>query len=297
MIGTIYNIQRFSIHDGPGIRTTIFFKGCNLRCLWCHNPESISFRKEVEIYQERCIGCGSCIRICSQDAHYIDETGTHHINRSTCDGCLKCADNCFAEALVAVGTGVSVENLMKSILTELPYYENSGGGVTFSGGECMAQVDFLREVLRVCKEQRIHTAVDTAGNVPWVSFEKIIDYTDLFLYDLKAADSTVHKRLTGSGNALIVDNLRRLCAAGKQVFVRIPYISGSNDAELVGMIHIMEGMAIDRVEIMPYHRLGESKYKSLDIGNDIKLFALPTEQEIQNAIGIIRAHGINAVKS
>ncbi|MDO8686006.1 MAG: glycyl-radical enzyme activating protein [Clostridiales bacterium] len=297
MTGTIYNIQRFSIHDGPGIRTTIFFKGCNLRCLWCHNPESISFQKEVEIYQERCIGCGNCIRICPQGAHYIDETGTHHINRSTCDGCLKCADNCFAEALMAVGTVVSVENLMKSILTDLPYYENSGGGVTFSGGECMAQVDFLREVLRACKEQRIHTAVDTAGNVPWVSFEKIIDYTDLFLYDLKAADSNVHKRLTGSGNALIVDNLRRLCAAGKQVFVRIPYIPGNNDAELVGMIHIMEGMAIDRVEIIPYHRLGESKYKSLDIGNEIKLFALPTEQEIQNAIGIVRTHGINAVKA
>lgn len=152
MKGTIYNIQRFSIHDGPGVRTTIFFKGCNLRCIWCHNPESISAKKEVEIYPDRCINCGKCFEICPKGAHYIDSQGIHRIDRSICDGCFKCVNDCFAEALVGVGTEITVDNLMKSILSDKSYYMNSGGDITFSGGECMLQTDFLKGILSKCKE-------------------------------------------------------------------------------------------------------------------------------------------------
>lgn len=293
----IFNIQRFSIHDGPGIRTTVFFKGCTLRCLWCHNPESISFRKELELYQERCIGCGTCVKVCPKNAHSFDEAGTHRIDRELCDGCMKCADSCFAEALVAVGTDSTVESLMKSLLTDLPYYESSGGGVTFSGGECMAQTEFLAEILIACKAHHIHTAVDTAGNVPWASFEKILDYTDLFLYDLKAVDSAVHARLTGAGNERILDNLRRLCAAGKQVTIRIPLIPGMNDAEITGMAHILKGLPIAGVEVLPYHRLGEGKYQSLGLSGAAKRIPLPTDMEIQTAIETLQSLGVRAAKA
>lgn len=296
MQGTIFNIQRFSTHDGPGIRTTVFFKGCNLKCLWCHNPESISFRNEIAFHRERCIGCGRCFQVCPKEAHREDEEGVHFIDRSRCDGCLLCAENCFAEALTGVGTEVSIARLMKSILTDLPYYENSGGGVTFSGGECMAQVDFLAEALMACKEKGIHTAVDTAGNVPWDSFVKILEYTDLFLYDLKAFDSATHEHLTGSGNERILDNLMRLCRTGKRIFVRIPLVPGWNDGEIEGIARFLHGLPVERVELIAFHRLGEGKYKSLDIDSDTSCFLIPTEQEIRQAIDVLLAQDINVVK-
>jgi glycyl-radical enzyme activating protein len=296
-MGTIYNIQRFSIHDGPGIRTTVFFKGCNLHCVWCHNPESISFQREVEFYPERCIGCGRCFQVCPKHAHFTDEAGVHRIDRELCDGCLACAESCFAEALVGVGKAVTADEVMKAILTDVPYYESSGGGVTFSGGECMAQVELLQELLTACKKNNIHTAVDTAGNVPWASFQKILDSTDLFLYDLKAADSALHAELTGSGNEQIVDNLKRLCEAGKRIFVRIPYIPGVNSTEIAAMARILEGLAVEQVEVLPYHRLGEGKYASLGIPGSVRHIAIPTEQEIQAAVDTLRACGLNAFKA
>ena len=293
MTGTIYNIQRFSIHDGPGIRTTVFFKGCNLRCLWCHNPESISRRPEVEFYPERCIGCGRCFDACPTHAHILDETGAHRIDRSLCEGCLACAGVCYAEALVGVGRQVSAEELLVSILTDRPYYEQSGGGVTFSGGECMTQADFLSEILAACRREGIHTAVDTAGNVPWESFEKVLDHTDLFLYDLKAADSETHRKLTGAGNERILSNLKNLSAAGKRIIVRIPYIPGCNDGEIEAMADILKALAVERVEVMPYHRLGEGKYAALGI-EDKTAIAIPAPQETQAAVELLRSHGINA---
>ncbi len=292
MTGTIFNIQRFSIHDGPGIRTTVFFKGCNLQCVWCHNPESISFRKEVEIYQEKCISCGKCFVNCPQHAHYLDDNGIHHIDRSLCDGCFICTDNCFAEALVAVGQEITVEELIKSLMTDAPYYKESDGGITFSGGECMTQIEFLYESLKASKENGLHTAVDTAGNLPWRYFEKIMPYTDLFLYDLKAADSKIHKEMTGSENTFILDNLRKLSDLNKRIFVRIPFIPGKNDEELMGIAKVLKNVKVEKVELMPFHRLGEGKYKALDLPVEMNPTPIPSDEEINKAIQMLQSYGI-----
>ena len=297
MKGMIYNIQRFSLHDGPGVRTTVFFKGCNLKCLWCHNPESISFQREVEFYPERCIKCGRCFKICQRNAHYMDDKGTHRIDAKLCEGCFKCTNDCFAEALVGVGTEITVDDLMKSILTDQSYYINSDGGVTFSGGECLLQVDFLKALLIKCKDHSIHTAVDTAGNLPWSFFEKILDLTDLFLYDIKAYDSTVHESLTGTSNALIIGNLTSLCAAAKTIHVRIPYVPGYNDHQLNGIGLILKDLNIQKVELLPYHRLGENKYKSLGRDNEIINVNIPSDDEIDKAVKTLKEFGINAFKA
>jgi pyruvate formate lyase activating enzyme len=294
MTGTIYNIQRFSIHDGPGIRTTVFFKGCPLRCLWCHNPESISPKPQLEFYPERCIGCGRCFDACPNHAHGVDGAGVHFIDRALCNGCLRCVDSCYAEALVGVGRRITVEELMKSVSTDIPYYEGSGGGVTFSGGECMAQLDFLEQALEACQDQGIHTAVDTAGSLPWSSFERILAHTDLFLYDLKAVDEQTHRRLTGSGNAHILENLRSLSQAGKRIFVRIPYIPGCNDGEIDAMARILAPLNIERVEVLGYHRLGEGKYAALGLSGG-EHFAVPTPQALQAAADKLCAAGVNAL--
>lgn len=297
MSNMIFNIQRFSVHDGPGIRTTVFFKGCTLRCAWCHNPESISFQRQLAFYPERCIGCGACFSVCPQKAHYTDDTGTHRIDRDACNLCMRCAEACYAEALTAIGSETALESLMESILSDALYYKNSGGGVTFSGGECMAQPGFLRDALAACKAHGIHTAVDTAGNVPWSSFEMILPYTDLFLYDLKAASSAVHERLTGAGNELILQNLRKLCDAGKQIFIRIPLIPGLNDGELAGMAELIKGLPVDRVEILPYHRLGEGKYASLGMEAATLRIDTPGDAAIQQAVDLFLAQGVHAVRT
>lgn len=294
MTGTIYNIQRFSIHDGPGIRTAVFFKGCPLRCLWCHNPESLSPKPQLEFYPERCIGCGRCFDACPNHAHRLDGAGVHFIDRSLCDGCLKCVDVCYAEALIGVGRQMTVEALLDAIATDIPYYQSSGGGVTFTGGECMAQPEFLEQTLAACHARGIHTAVDTAGQVPWSSFERVLEHTDLFLYDLKAADDEMHRRLTGAGNGRILENLRALCAAGKRVFVRIPYIPGCNDDQIDGMASILAPLPVERVELLGYHRLGEGKYAALGLQGG-EHFAVPTPQTLEAAAETLRRAGVNAL--
>lgn len=297
MEGMIFNIQRFSIHDGPGARTTVFFKGCNLKCKWCHNPESISTKVQIEFNPERCIGCGACFKVCPNCAHYLDENKVHRINRIKCDGCLLCTEICYANALVAVGIQVDSNYLFKSILTDEIYYKNSLGGVTFSGGECMLQIDFLSDILNKCKERGIHTAVDTAGNVPWSYFEKIMDDTDLFLYDVKAADTNRHKQITGIGNDLILQNLRRLSEIGKQIYVRIPFILDYNNDQIEDIAEILKPLNITKVELLPYHKLGNSKYTSLGIKNELLEIQVPRSEMVDRAIEILREKGLNAEKS
>lgn len=295
--GLIYNIQRFSLYDGPGIRTVIFFKGCNLRCLWCHNPESISRKRQLMFSPHNCIGCGECFKICRKDAHCLDDRGIHRIDREQCINCFDCVDTCYAEALEIVGQEVKTEYLKNAILTDLPYYKKSNGGVTFSGGECMLQIDFLKKILAFCKEQSIHTAVDTAGNIPWDSFEKILDVADLYLYDIKAADSDVHKRLTGVGNSLILQNLKRLSNLNKRIHIRVPYIPDANDKQMEKIADIIKDLNVECAHILPYHKLGISKHKSLDSNIETKDFDTPSKEEIDSVLELFRDRKINAISN
>lgn len=247
----IFDIQRGSFVDGPGIRTTVFFKGCNLNCKWCHNPESQNKDKQILIYEEKCTGCGKCRKVCPN-------------NFEKCDFCGKCAIYCPNDAREVCGREYLAEEILSEILKDKSFYGNEGG-VTFSGGECMLKIEFLKQLLISCKENGIHTAVDTAGNVPWESFEKILEYTDLFLYDVKCADAKLHKKWTGVDNRLILDNLSKLSQKGAKLWIRIPVISGVNDSELemkeIGKI--LRTIKAERIELLPYHAMGLSKYKAV----------------------------------
>jgi len=295
--GMIFNIQRFSIYDGPGARTTVFFKGCNLACRWCHNPESIPAARLLEFYPDKCIGCGKCFEACPAGAHRLDESGCHVIDRAACLRCMQCTDTCFAEALVPVGEEVTAEQVIRSVLTDAPYYEGSGGGVTFSGGECMQQIDFLEEILRALHARGIHTAVDTAGHQPWEKFERILPYTDLFLYDVKAADSAVHKQLTGVGNELILQNLQTLSDRGIPLWIRIPFIPGHNNGEMEKIADLLTAIRCEKIELMPFHRLGEGKYAALGLEANGFACRVPDDDEIEAAVQLFRQKGLNASRS
>ena len=290
----LFNIQKFSVHDGPGIRTTVFFKGCNLKCRWCHNPESISKENQIEFYPEKCIGCGACFTVCPNGVHFLDDNKEHKLDRSKCDGCLLCAQTCYAGALAGVGQNIEISQLLQSILEDKTYYDNSSGGVTFSGGEAMLQIDFLEKILKRCKVERIHTAVDTAGCVPWNYFERILESTDLFLYDIKAADPIRHKQLTGAENHLILDNLNRLSKAGKKIWIRVPFIPGQNDDQIEGIAQLLSPLKPAKVEVMAYHKLGNSKYTALDLKNELLDMETPSEEQADKAAAILRSYGLNA---
>ena len=263
MDGMIFYIQHFSIHDGPGIRTTVFFKGCNLRCLWCHNPESQERAPQLLIKELGCIACGSCAAVCPTGARRLGKGGS--FIPELCTGCGKCASVCYPGVLEISGKTMTVSQVMEEILKDVSLYRHSGGGVTFSGGEAMLQINFLEELLRECAGSGIHTAVDTAGSVPWEHFRRILPYTSLFLYDLKCADGELHQRVTGADNRLIAENLKRLKDTA-DVWVRIPCIRGINDssAEKEGFRELLRKPGrIQRIDLLPYHSFGEGKYRLL----------------------------------
>lgn len=294
--GKIFNIQRFSIHDGPGIRTVIFFSGCNLACRWCHNPESIAGKPQLEFYGERCISCGKCFDICPNNAHLL-RNGSHVIDRSKCEICLKCADFCYAEAIVPVGREISLEQLEKAIATDEEYFKQSvTGGVTFSGGEPMLQVDFLEKILKSCKDRGIHTAIDTAGAVPFEYFERVIPYCGIFLYDIKAFNSEVHKQLTGISNEIILSNLKKLSESSSDIWIRIPVIKGGkinnigNIDEMQEIAMFLKDIKITKCELLPYHKLGDGKYKSL--GLIPKDFETPSENDMTEIRAIFAGNQI-----
>mgnify|MGYP001540650927 FL=1 len=259
----IFDIQRNSFVDGPGIRTTVFFKGCNLRCKWCHNPESQSFEKQMLFYKDKCTGCGKCREVCP-----------NHLQ--SCDFCGKCELYCPAEARKICGREYTSDEVLAEVIKDKAFYDNSGGGVTFSGGECMLQLDFLREILDKCKSAGIHTAVDTAGNVPWESFEKILPFTDLFLYDIKAFGAELHRKGTGVSNELILENLKNLSGRA-DIIVRIPVIGGynDNDEEIRQIADFLKQIKIIKAELLPYHAMGEHKYTAL--GRNTESFNVPNK--------------------
>lgn len=294
-MGKIFNIQRFSVYDGPGIRTVVFFSGCNLNCLWCHNPESISNKQQLKYNSEQCILCGRCFGLCKNKVHIL-ENGAHILDRNKCEVCLNCTKECYAEALVPVYREMTITELEKSILTDMEYFRQSGGGVTFSGGEPMLQVDFLCEILKACKSRDIHTAVDTAGAVRFEAFEKILPHCDLFLYDIKSYDGGVHKKLTGISNELILENLTRLSnISGVNVTVRVPVIAGANGNtnEIESIAEFLSGINITKCELLPYHRLGEGKYKSLGSEKSVNLFYEPSGELINELKNLFKSKNVN----
>ena len=267
MKATIFDIERGSFVDGAGIRTTVFFKGCNLRCEWCHNPESQSSAPQMMFYQSKCTGCGKCKEKCPHQLAF-------------CELCGKCALYCPQDARKICGKEYTVEEVLSEILKDKAYYGESGG-VTFSGGECMLQIDFLEEILKVCKANGVHTAVDTAGNVPWEYFEKILPYTDLFLYDVKCISEDLHKEGTGVSNRLILENLQKLSNKNAEIIVRIPVIPefNGNDYEMQKIADYLKDLRIKKVELLPYHAMGEHKWAA--IGKETKRFSVPNSGDIE----------------
>ena len=264
MTANIFEIKRFAVHDGDGIRTTVFFKGCPLRCVWCHNPEGISFEMQEAFYTHKCIGCGECKK--------DDFT----------------SENCLGEARIRYGKEVTLNELLLLLLEDKDFFENSGGGVTLSGGECLMQAAFCTELLKRLKENGVHTAVDTCGYVSRDALDKVIPYTDAFLYDLKAYDDDVHIKCTGKSNRIILDNLLYLDSLDKNIEIRIPYVPEYNFGQIEKIaIFLSKLKHITKVRVLPYHNYASSKYTAL--GMEIPLpHRLPTDKEISKAREMIK---------
>ena len=263
--GFISNIQQFSLDDGPGIRTTVFFRGCNLRCAWCHNPECIPFKTVLRYNASVCIGCRLCEQLCEAGCHTFTET-EHLVNRFSCTGCGKCVEACPAGALELNGRGYDEDELFDLVTADRECFETSEGGVTFSGGEPVLQNVFLKGILSRCKEAGIHTAVDTAGNVLWEMFENIIDVADLFLFDVKFITPEKQLAATGVNNDKILSNLKTLCERGARVWVRVPLVPDFHDMNEIGKIaDFLRDLPVERIELVPYHRYGVGKYTALGV--------------------------------
>jgi len=262
--GVIFDIQRFSIHDGPGIRTLVFFKGCNLRCKWCSNPESQNFGPELLFHPEKCTDCLACINVCPVNAISIKEDGLMVFQRELCQNCGSCALVCEPKAREMKGRKADVQEVIKEVMKDKAFYAD-GGGVTLGGGEPLARSGFAKSILAECKKNGIHTAVETAGHVKWSSFEKVLPFTDLFLYDLKHMDPKVHKEYVGVDNALILSNLTRLAESRKDIIVRTPVIPGFNDREelVLEIVRFVSKLNIREFHLLPYHQYGEEKYRFL----------------------------------
>ena len=283
---TIFDIQRGSYVDGPGIRTTVFMKGCNLDCAWCHNPESQNAKPQRMFYKNKCVLCGKCVTVCPSGALTFDNSPV--LNPEKCTLCGKCALWCPADAISVCGKTMDTETVFREVRKDKAFYETSGGGVTVSGGECMLYPDFVAELLDKCKKDGIGTAVDTAGNVPFESLEKVIPFTDIFLYDIKCVTPEAHKKFTGIVNNRILDNYKLLISLGKRVIVRVPMTTecSANDEEFPKIAAFLNEYKPEKVELLPYHALGENKYRA--IGREPEIFHAPSKEDMERFKGMIR---------
>ena len=290
-MGFVFHIQHYAIHDGPGIRTIVFLKGCPLNCPWCHNPESKTATHEFMWTPERCTRCGSCVESCPENA--ITFNPGLIIDEERCIQCGKCVKACYAEALVSVGKAMSVEKVVAEVDKDLPFYEESGGGVTFSGGEPLMQPEFLREVLKNCRKRGIHTAVETSGCAEPFVVESIMDLVDLWLYDLKLMSSEVHQKMLGAPNDKIIGNLRLL--KGRNVVIRIPIIpdvtDGDENIDSVG--RLASELGIQEVHLLSYHKAGSEKMKKLNkTKSTFSLFEAPKDDILINIIHRLERYGL-----
>lgn len=272
MKGIITSLQRMSIHDGPGIRTVVFMKGCNMRCKWCHNPETWSNKKQLQYIPEQCINCYTCVQVCPNQV--ISTTSSSiAINYAQCTSCGICVEACCTKALSMVGREIVVEDLWEEIKKDVPYFHSSGGGITISGGEPLLQKDFVKHFLAHCKKNHIHTAIETNLSLSWEVIEELIPLTDLWMCDFKIYDSEKHKKWTGIDNSAIKKNITRLCEKGASLLVRTPVIPGVNDTEeeIENICRLLTPFANTlSYELLSFHTLGFNKYKSLGMKNELE---------------------------
>lgn len=296
----IFNIQKFSTHDGDGVRTTIFFKGCPLRCMWCHNPESQHYYKELIFHHHKCTACGRCVAKCKQGANSIVD-GKIVFDRSKCTACGVCTDWCITEARELAGKEYTVDALVKEAMKDKIFYEQSGGGVTLSGGEVMASqhMDYVEEVCRKLHENGVSVFIDTSGYTDYENLKRILPYVDVFLYDIKVMDLEDHKKYIGVDNSLILENLKKLSDEGAGLYIRLPIIQQVNatDEHIESVIHFLKENNIHarQVNLLPYHDIGKGKYASLDMEYHDDEMSVPVSELMEHFKSMFEEQGFNKV--
>lgn len=298
-IPNIINIQKFSVHDGDGIRTTIFFKGCYLNCWWCHNPESQSFNPEVMINTEKCTGCRACEQVCPEKAIHM-ENCKQCTDRTKCKVCSSCLDYCVNNAREVVGKQYTIAELIKEVDKDYMFYEESFGGVTLSGGEVMAQdMEYIEELLKKLKKKGYNITIDTCGFAPQKNFQTVLPYVDTFLYDVKLMDDEKHKKYMGQSNELIFTNLKYLSDNGARIYIRIPVIGGVNDSdtEMKAIIsYLKENISVAQVNLLPYHDIASSKYERLDVTYKGEEFTVPSKERMEELKEMFQKNGFTNTK-
>ena len=303
----VFNIQRFSLHDGPGIRTTVFLKGCAMSCFWCHNPEGQNPRPELRFIAERCIHCGQCVAACPTHAHVMHQ-GVHTFLRERCDLTGRCLETCYSGALQLEGRAMTVEQVVNEVLLDKPFYDSSGGGVTLSGGEPALDKEFARELLQQCKTNGLHTAIETCGEVPWTSLEALLPFTDLIMMDLKQFSTGRHQHVTGHANTRILENARRLALTEKPLLFRTPVVPTVNDTEndigdIAAFIRTLvesrrekfttlNGSAGISYELLQFHKMAADKYAGLGKEYQAATLTPPSKEKMHALTAAAQRHGI-----
>ena len=289
MKALISGIKRMEIHDGDGLRTTVFFKGCPLKCVWCHNPESISFTKQIAYFKEKCIDCRSCVSSCKENILLAPAPSI-----SACSFCMDCVNACPTNALISYGKEYGLDELLSVVLQDEDFFRNGQGGVTLSGGECLSQPEFAISFAKKLYEKSVSVNIDTCGFVKREIFERIRPFVDTFLYDIKAYDEMLHTRLTGQSNALILQNLRYLSNMNAKIEIRYPLVMGFNDSECENIAKFLSQLNITKLKVLQYHRYASSRYEALGLENTLPL-TTTTFGDVEKAVAVLKSYGLNAI--